>query len=466
MPAPDVPIGVATRRDPAAPVLFPVVRPGARSRAGWWPPMAVAALAVAAGAGATHGQSGPVLEAMIESRVTTVASGVYAEPVVAVDPTDPDRMVTAAIELREPHSDAWQDRQTVVVFTTDDGGKSWTPRPVGGLPGTWVAGDPWLAWDGSRVHLAAIVAESLTRRGAVQFTGVFTSGDGGRTWRGPERPFPDSTMQDHPVIAVRGAAVVVAGSIADRTGDGVYVARTSGPTFEPADVRRVEPGRAQTNLGGAALLADGAVVVTYYTMRPPRRYAARRLDPTGAAGPEAVLAEDILPVGFPPVAASPGGDRVYTLWAEGPEPAITLRLAVSGDGGASWVPGATIEPAPRERPRTLPALAVSPSGAVAAVWQEFAAAGDCTFLHGAVSTDGGRSFGPPTRLSRQASCFGTEANGAAAYRFRLGGGDYLGLAPSGPDAFQVVWADSRDGTFQIFTARLEVRASRPPPPSP
>jgi hypothetical protein len=432
---------------------------------GWPARLAVAILAALPTVTDAPGQADPVLHAATESRITPDASGVYVEPTVAVDPADGDRMVVAAIELREPHSDAWQDRQTVVVFGTEDGGRSWTPRPLTGLPGSWVAGDPWLVWGaGPRVYLSAIVAESLTRRGAIQFTGVFTSEDGGGTWAGPERPFPDSTMQDHPVIAARAEVVAVAGSIADRTGEGVYVTRSERGGFDRAEARRMEAGATQINLGGAALADDGALVLTYYTMQPPRRYVARRLETVGAPGSETLLGEDILPVGFPPVAAAPGGGRVYALWAEGPEPAIALRLAVSADGGATWSPGATVEPAPGGRLRTLPALAVSPSGAVAAVWQEFADDAGCTFLHGAVSTDGGRSFGPPTRLSRQASCFGTEANGAAAFRFRLGGGDYLGLASAGPDAFQAAWADSRTGTFQLFTARLEVRERSPTPP--
>jgi hypothetical protein len=386
--------------------------------------------------------------------------GVYVEPQIAVDPADPSRMVVAAIHLREPASDAWQDRQTVAVFASRDGGRSWARRALEKLPDTWVAGDPWLAWGpGSRVYLSAVVAESLTRRGALQFTGVFHSLDGGWTWGdGPERPFPDSARQDHPWIGVVDSTIAVAGSIADRTGEGLHLATgraTDPPLFWSTG--RLEPGWPQVNLGGGALMPDGALVMSYYTMVPPRRYAVRRLEPGGARGPEAVLAEDFPPLGFPPLARQRGTNRVFAAWAEGPEPSITLRVAVSPDGGRSWAPGGAIAPDTGFSLRTLPALAVARDGTVALVWQALDERGACTRLEGAVSVDGGRTFLPPARVSAAASCFGTAANGAAASRFRLGGGDYQGLAPAGSGpTFQAVWADSRSGTFQIRTARVRV----------
>lgn len=419
--------------------------------------IAAAALPVLLGAVVAWTQASPTLRVVVESGVTDDPPGVYVEPTLAVDPEDPDRMVAAAIHLREPRSDDWQDRQTVVVLESADGGRTWRRRPLDGLPTDWAAGDPWLAWgSGSRVYLSAIVAEALTRPGAVQFTGVFTSDDGGTTWSGPVRPFPGPTMQDHPVVSAADPGLAIAGSIADRTGDGVYIVRgdPDGNRFDTA--RRVEPGWPQVNLGGAALLDDGAIVISYYTMQPPRRYAVRRIEPDGTPGAETILGDAILPVGFPPVSARANGERVAALWAEGPEPRIKLRLALSDDGGRSWTPGGAIEAGDPPALRTLPALAMAPSGAIAAIWQQFAEGGGCTDLYGAVSTDEGRSFGPTSRLSSEASCFGTEANGAAVSRFRLGGGDYIGLAAAGEDSFQAVWADSRDGTFQIRTARLAV----------
>lgn len=421
-------------------------------------PMLLAAAAVLFG---PHRGGAQELRVDFESLVTADdPEGVYVEPQIVVDPADPGRMVVAAIHLREPASDAWQDRQTVAVFASRDGGRTWSRRVLEKLPDAWVAGDPWLAWGpGSRVYLSAIVAESLTRRGAVQFTGVFRSRDGGWTWGdAPDRPFPDSTRQDHPWIGVDDSTVAVAGSIADGTGEGLYLAR--GRVGEPTlfeSTERLEPGWQQVNLGGGASMPDGALVVSYYTMVPPRRYAARRLEWGGVRGPETVLAEDFLPLGFPPLARQPGTEEVVAAWAEGPEPAITLKVARSPDGGETWESGGTIAPDADPSLRTLPAFAIAPGGVAALVWQAFDERGSCTRLQGTVTLDGGRTFLPPARVSAEVSCFGTRANGAAASRFRVGGGDYQGLAAVGSGAaFQAVWADSRHGTFQIRTARFRV----------
>ncbi len=94
------------------------------------------------------------------------------------------------------------------------------------------------------------------------------------------------------------------------------------------------------------------------------------------------------------------------------------------------------------------------------VWQDRrnAEGRECSDLYGAVSTDGGASFIPEVRVSSETVCPGDyEENGAAAARFRLGGGDYQGLAATGPGTFQAVWSDSRTGRYQLWTAWLQVQ---------
>lgn len=69
-----------------------------------------------------------------------LAEVVQVEPFIAVDPADPVRMVVAAIALRRPHASDWQDQQTVLVYRSEDHGRTWSLQPVAALPAGWAAG--------------------------------------------------------------------------------------------------------------------------------------------------------------------------------------------------------------------------------------------------------------------------------------------------------------------------------------
>lgn len=361
-----------------------------------------------------RGQGSPQLEVGAETRVTTDdPTGVYVEPTIAVDPSDPSRMVIAAIHLRDPHSDRWQDRQTIAVFSSRDGGRSWPRRELQTLPPAWFAGDPWLAWGaGSDVYLVAVAGESLIEAGALQYTALFRSPDGGLTWpEDPRRPFAAGSFQDHPVLAFSDAGLAIAGTIADGTGEGVYVARCescvkpgdAGESWDDAlRVERFEPGGTHLNLGGAALLPDGSIVVGYYTMVAPRRYWVQRL-PQVAGGPK-LLRQNILPVGFPPVAAEPGGQRVATAWVEAVDGGWGLRAVTSPDGGRGWSPTLEIGLGDAGAFPMMPAVAVSPGGLVAVTWQQQKPGTECARLFAALADPTGRKFGPAVPVSRVPSC--------------------------------------------------------------
>jgi hypothetical protein len=102
------------------------------------------------------------------------------EPAIAVDPMDPNHIVTASLNERWP-------KQTIQVATSFDGGSTWT---IGDLPRTphttkW---DPWLAFDVKRgtVVLAFEKDDDFTNPTVCfQDQLVTTSSDGGLTWGGP-----------------------------------------------------------------------------------------------------------------------------------------------------------------------------------------------------------------------------------------------------------------------------------------
>lgn len=400
------------------------------------------------------------------------ANIVQVEPVIAADPTNPDRMIAAAIGLRRAHAPDWQNHQTILVYRSEDGGRSWSHVRVASLPDSWTAGDPWLAWlPDNDVVLSAIAGDAITRRGDSAARGrLFYSGDGGNSWdRGGQTPFLPRSAEDHPVLALgRRAGRLVAYAVATHAtseGDGIDVAAVGTSPVEVESIRPMRPNRGQVNLGGAVVGRSGELIVSWYSMRPPRGLWSSRYDRATSAWTETKIRDEILPMGFPALAvdssAGTFGGRLYSTWVEGDD-GLGMRVLVgwSDDHGATWSTPTQVHMDTSRVSRTLPTVAVAPDGAVGVVWQDARNADgrSCFDLYSAISTNGGASFFPEVRVSSETGCAGSfEQNGAAASRFRIGGGDYLGLVATGPRTFQAVWADTRTGRYQIWTARITMR---------
>jgi hypothetical protein len=332
-----------------------------------------------------------------------------------------------------------------------------------------MSGDPWLTWsDEDVVYLSCLVTESLLQ-GKPLAVWVFSSQDGGWTWTEPvKQVFPADTDQDHPVIASghdeQGAAIVYAfGTAASRDIEGVDVAVSRSPSAPFRSRGTYAPDRQMVNLGSGAVLPGGGPVFTYFTMRQPYRlWSVRGSEETGA-WTETLLSRRVLPVGFPMLAVDQGrgayAGRVYSVWVESEDQRdLRVVLSWSGDGGVTWSKPLAVHQDTSRVQRTIPSVVVNHAGVVAVSWQDWRLASrpDCTDAYFAASLDGGVSFLPEVRVSDETACFGTDANGAAARRWRLGGGDYRGMTAESDGAFWVIWPDSRTGLFQIWTARVEV----------
>lgn len=399
---------------------------------------------------------------------------VQVEPVIAVDPDNSSRMVAAAIGLRQPHAPDWQDHQTVLVYRSEDGGRTWSHHTVATLPTAWTAGDPWLAWPQSNeLSLSAIAGDAITRRGDPPARArVFRSADGGLTWtEGGETPFAPSSAEDHPVLAadLRTGIVYIVATHANPRDDeeGVDVVRLGRFDSSATALPPLRPDVDQVNLAGAVIGPDGTPVVTFFSMLPPRSLWSARSSPDAGTWALTRIRESILPVGFPSVAGdgteSRFAGRIYAAWVEGEDQAkLRVLSAWSDDAGSTWSDPVRVHSDTSRTVRTLPVIAIAPDGSVGVVWQDrrLAAGRECGDLYGTISIDGGMTFLPEERISSETACPDGEANGAAAARFRLGGGDYQGLVAVGPHAFQAVWSDSRTGRYQVWTAWLRIGPAR------
>lgn len=406
------------------------------------------------------------------------ADVVHVEPTIAASPSDPSRVVIASMIVRRPRSRDFQDSWSVVVYATRDGGRTWHERALPGLSADLVAGDPWLTWTRRGVvYLTCLVTRSFLD-GKPTSTWVFRSTDGGWTWSEPERGiFGPGGEVDHPVVTAadgggRPSAVHVLGTMASGEDEGVRVASLAPGEAEFSPIEPYTVDRRGVNLGGAAALPGGELVLTYFQMRRPPHGLWSVHRSAGGGWEESRVREAILPVGFPSVAVDrsggPYGGRVYAAWVEGVDPSdqsdLRVVLSHSDDRGRSWSTPVHAHEDARPSRRTLPTVVVNRDGVVGVAWidaRNSPGRSDCTELYVAVSSDGGATFAPEVPVTDTSSCFGTRENGAAARRWRLGGGDYLGLSADADGAFRVAWADSRTGRFQLWTADVRIGTAAP-----
>lgn len=119
----------------------------------------------------------------------------HVEPVIAVNPDDPDNLVVASIVVRETLSEPeFHDSWTIHALASTDAGATWTRHRPPGLETTFAA-DPWLAWaEDGRLFLSGLAAVRDEARGDPTRALLYESTDGGREWSGPvESPTARST---------------------------------------------------------------------------------------------------------------------------------------------------------------------------------------------------------------------------------------------------------------------------------
>ena len=444
------------------------------------------------------GQSrGPVRVAVGPNVLVTRDGDVsHVESAVAANPRDPLNLVATAITFTLP-----QGGYVNKTYATFDGGFSWYDARLPEEPDLGSI-DPKVAFTPNGTALQVGLAQGMS---------VYRSEDGGRTWRAPARLGPGydrvAIAVDHSTAPTAGR-VYVTGNL--DAGPRIHRSADDGRTFEAAVTL---PGIAVTDV---LVLSDGAVLVPLYTgpdLRLPesrgnpmavystvlstdggatfgglspgfeqQRYSTDTAQRRRRAGSivgdnSATFAADVRSARY--------RDRVYAAFPDMRWSGGKPRIAVvwSSDRGVSWSAPSMIDAsAPASASQFLPAIAVNDSGVVGVMWLDTraSAAADAYDVYYSTSLDGGKTFLPAVRVSSETSRPAGPGNmrpGLGRLRYRgdtlvmdfLSGysrwrdvGDYIGLTADAKGVFHPVWPDSRNGTFQLQTARIELRSNALP----
>jgi len=258
----------------------------------------------------------------------------------------------------------------------------------------------------------------------------------------------------------------------------------------------VAPDNLGHNSQNVSLLPDNSLLVSYYDhplnmegqhVAGGRLYVAKVTDEGRSIGlPQFV--SDANRVSNPghiavDLTTGPFRGRVYAAWESGNlgylspsnvrSPTNTgkareMSVSYSTDEGANWTNPVVLR-AKDAGPAYWANVEVNRDGVVGVAWLQLERSEPermCYRIYFAASIDGGKTFTPPHLVSDTVSCPDAKGNlvkinstpDTVAERFPRGG-DYFGLAPSADGRFHVVWADGRNGSFQVYHASIEVRPS-------
>lgn len=445
------------------------------------PLLLLAATAISAGGTKSVASAQPVEWVVRDTPLEAEGPAVpHVEPHVAVDPGDPDHLLAGAI-VAGPEGPPWH----CAVLASFDGGRRWHRTDFEEMERCI---DPWvLALPGDTALFAAIEIRS-DAEGPDRFRlNLHRSADGGRTWTAG----PDTLGRrlEHPILVAGGpdggSPVHLGARLFGSSGDGFehrgWVARLEGAGPGAGMETTLLPPARDLIVTGVTPLTDGSLVVLYRDFHGrvegaeedaaerARGWAVRSRDGGRTFG-EAILVDGGCASGgiaraFPGYpsgtvvrSGGPSGDRLHHACVR---PSLEgVSVSSSADGGRRWsapvradrARGASGTPHAR-----TPMLAAGPGGEVAVAWYDRRHDPEraCQDVYLAVSTDGGKSFRTPVRVTGETSCPAAGRNGRVARSWPMGG-DYGALA-AGPDGvFHLVWADSRSGRFALRRAAFRV----------
>jgi hypothetical protein len=396
-----------------------------------------------------------------------------AEPFLAIDPGNPNRMLAGYQEGRFEDGGC----RALTLAVSANGGRTWKEallpnltKPTGG---PWErTSDPWVAFGpGSRAYYVSLGFDQTRTDNGVFLS---TSEDGGLTWGDPVTVHLGNgvTFDDKEAVVVdtrsdspyRGRVYVAWDEVITNQGQPVVMAWSDdgGASFSPPVVIRQGNG-----IGVVPVVGPGGVLhavwLNFINLRSQTLVAARSTD-GGATWSAPVTISDLrvsgvpgarTAEGIPAVGIDPRNGTLYVAWQDDRfTPGVDhVVLSRSTDGGDTWSAPLSVSDGPGEAPDFTPAVAVTPEGLVGVSYYSLRNDPDRSVLvdeYLAVSRNGGQTFGKNQRVTGKS----WDLRDAARTEGGLFLGDYQGLVAA-PKRFHPLWI----GTF--LPSRLDARVQQP-----
>lgn len=418
-------------------------------------------------------------------------------------PTDPNRLIACGIFSRlEPSTDPQLRPWGVNVYTTSDGGKSWTwSLEVDGI-------DPTCAI--SREGVAYYV--SLAGGNLI----FYRSLDGGRHWLEP-MVLPKVGVVDRQYVSVDDTDGRYAGTVyvtswgralpTERTATpsllNLWRSTDRGTSFGVPAQRLAVPPRNLSPPTIPRIMADGTVLIGAIEVRDVNnegwrcnsdklnaRFQLMFSRDGGQSLSEARPVAEVCSESNASVApgdislavdatTGPFRDRIYAAWLDRRTGHYEVRVSWSADTGKTWSLPVVID-ADRAAPypkhdNFMVQLAVNKHGVVGVLWADRRDYADnLSYVYRfTASLDGGETWLPSVAVSSAPASWSKGepfslspywglSYGVSIHKFTFTGGDTGGFDAAAHGRFHALWVDNRTGLPQMWTAAVRVDAVATP----
>lgn len=387
------------------------------------------------------------------------ADRVIGEPHLAINPLNDNHILIGAMMW----STTQKNEITCITMVSFDGGKNWKWNEFADKN----SADPW--------GLITPKGEAVFTMLGTRSMWTYHSSDGGLTWKDSVN---HGTNHDHQTLALDGSTskenngatiyVVSQQGVKKKDGlnrDAVYVSRSldGGKSFNYQ--KTLIQNNLFHNTMTPVVLTDGTLIIpyseyAYRSMDNKQKKLERNLswtisssDSAGSFSEPRFITE--LSSGFPVLMvdrSAENKDRLY--WVTSSEKGKKILCFFSDNKGETW--SEPIAVSESLLVKTIPNIAVNKNGVICVTWYEKEAKPFCQNFYYSISMDGGKTFSQPNKISDQTSCADSSLNANALRGGWSSGGHYTGIVARNDGDFQVVWADARNGRYQLYKANISI----------
>jgi len=449
-------------------------------------------------------------------QVSNDGDAAHVEVMAAANPVNPLNILGTSITFLKPGSDIMTK-----TYASIDGGYTWTDAVT---PQIFARGsaDPQVAFGpNGTAYYVSLVNVTLKNVPHDQMM-LYRSSDGGRSWSIPfnfgYRTKLGSFDHEQVVIdqsASRNRGRIYIGILYGPYPDynvGVVHSADGGRSFQGPVLAASGHKKIGINDANPLVLSDGALILPYQDFEFETKKAkkstystiwtvesddggrtfssSRRAERQYTGSYEAMMArsragrfdEQTFADFADDPSTGPRRDRIYMVWSDRRSGNTKAWFAYSDTRGRSWSASKFVDPdTPRWASQYQPEVVVNRDGVVGIAWLDTRDSyrQDRYREYFTASLDGGRTFLRSTPVSSMASFPQGPGNARliplendratpllglrfmSAFTRYPAGGDYMGITTDLNGAFHPMWADSRTGTFQLFTAKVQVLPKLP-----
>ena len=387
------------------------------------------------------------------------------EPHFVVNPNNENHFLVAAIVGTEPKVlDSNFPASHIVLFQSFDAGKTWEAKHFDN--NVALGADPWLAIN----NVGTVLLTALTKFEDKKpvYLATYTSTDEGKTWEHPQNFGFGHDRQSvivHPKtqeFLILSSKYVKNDSNTQRSGM-MTIQLSSKGTFMRSNIYL--HGNVDIQMNMPVMTTENELLLPYIGYLSSNKMLKQKdtwllpSDNFAKSFSEPLLMFNAT-TGHTNIAIDTTENfknRIYSIKSLGEFREFKgFELMYSDDSGESWSEPKSIgEQTGQSEYMRNANMAVNKDGVLGIFWYDRRNEKDKNDIYFTASLDGGKSFLPEKRITTASTNPLTNQNGWTAKRWPVGG-DYSGIQTLSDGSFQIVWADSRSGIYQLYTTNIKI----------